>query len=622
MKKQQNAEDDILVYLEDREYIANKYVLKCFSVVIALYFFVVILNVLGIFVVEQSLMWKSFIPSFIIYLIVQIVAKHVSLSNEMMKYFISTGIILVFTLIGVFITYHAVLLSLLPFMHATLYSSKKMMGFVYSMTVLSTILVVYGGYYYGLCDANMVLLTTDLLKNYVVDGQFILSTVNPNPQVTLMLYFVVPRCLIYISYMAICNSIYKILSGSLERAKLTDELAKAKEEAEEANRAKTQFLARMSHEIRTPINAIMGMNELIMRESKDENVQRYANDSKDSSIVLLNIINEILDSSKLESGMMELVQVDYKIHNMLNDLYNMIHVKAGEKQLKLVFEIDPKIPSGYHGDDKRISQVLINLLTNAVKYTEQGTVTMQVSGVVENDVAKLTFAVKDTGIGIREENIDKIYDAFHRIDLEKNRNIEGTGLGMNIVRQFLRLMDSDLSIESEYGKGSTFSFVLEQPVTDATPLGDFNTKRTENEKKTAYEVQCIAPDAKILVVDDNKINLKVFTNLMKPTQIQVSQADGGHACLQMLRENNTYDMVFLDHMMPDLDGVETLHVIQEEHLCDDVPIIMLTANALVGNREMYIQEGFTDFLSKPLVMEKLDKMILQYLPKQLLSEQQ
>lgn len=611
--------NDIAVYLENKEIAANKYVMKCFSITMLVYATALILNLIGVFVIEQNLMWKGFIPSLIIYCVVVIVTKMVSMDNPGMKYFILFSVIMLFTITGVFITYHVVLVSLLPFLYAALYSSKPVMRYVYFLTVLSTIVVVYGGYYFGLCDANMVLLTDTVRNNYITDGQFVLNVVNENPRVTLFLFFVAPRCLIYIAFMTVCSSLYKILNGSLEKARLTEELAEAKAEAERANAAKSDFLAKMSHEIRTPINAVIGMNEMIIRESQEAHIKDYAHDVKESSVMLLNIVNEILDSSKIESGMMEIVPVNYEVSSLLNDLYNMTDIKAKEKGLELVFEIEPTIPGELYGDDKRIRQVLLNLLSNAVKYTNEGTVTLKVSADVAEGVAQVHYAVCDTGMGIKEEDIHKLYTAFQRFDMERNRNVEGTGLGMNIARQLLKLMGSELKIESEYGKGSKFSFSIAQKVVNEQQIGDFNKRLSKAKERTDYRQNYIAPEAKILVVDDYRMNLKVFRNLLKQTQIKVSTADSGSECLEMLKEK-TFDIIFLDHMMPGMNGIEVLHEIKKQGLNPGKPIVMLTANAMVGSGEKYMQEGFDGFLSKPILPDKLDKMILGFLPEEMISK--
>ena len=617
MRGKRKLGNDIAVYMEDQEYTANIYVMKCYFVTMMVYTACFILNLLGIFIIDQKLMQRGYFSSLLLYIVTYLISKKVSLSDNRVKYFILFSEVMMFTIAGVFMTYHMVFTIVLPFLHAILYASQKVMNYVYVLAVASTIIVGYGGYYFGLCDANMWLLTNQAAQNYLVNGKFVDMAVNPNPAVSLMLYYIVPRCLIFVTFGFICRGIYNIVSGSLEKAKLTEQLQQAKVEAESANQAKSKFLAKVSHEIRTPINAILGMDEMILRENREKNIEVYANDIKDSSMVLLNIVNEILDSSKIESGMMEIVPIEYRIASLLNDLYNMIKVKAKEKNLKLVFEVDPAMPSGYYGDDKRIRQILLNLLTNAVKYTNQGQVTLSVSCLVEGKKAVLHFEVKDTGIGIKPEDMEKLAREYQRLDLTRNRNVEGTGLGMVITRQLLDLMGSHLEIQSEYEKGSVFSFDLEQQIMRREPVGDFRKRLDKQFEKKKNALTFSAPLAKVLVVDDSVMNLKVFKNLLKRTNIQVFEANSGKKCLEMLEEEN-FDIVFLDHMMPEMDGIETRRIICERHLCDHNPVIMLTANAIVGDRERYLEEGFDDFLAKPIMPEELDYMLFRYLPKGLI----
>ena len=411
-------------------------------------------------------------------------------------------------------------------------------------------------------------------------------------------------------------TVTQIVRKEFERIKQTIELEKAKENAENANRTKTEFLARMSHEIRTPINAVIGMNEMIIRESHEENVRKYANDVKSSSAHLLSIVNEILDTSKIEFGMLELTEGNYKLGYLLNDVYNIIAIKAREKGLELIFDVDTKMPSEYLGDDLRMKQVLINLLTNAVKYTKQGMVLLRLGYEVEKDEAILHFAIKDTGIGIKKEDIDKIYDEFQRLDSVRNRGIEGSGLGMKITQQILNLMGSELHIQSEYERGSEFSFAVKQKIVSHEALGEFREYMQYTKNQESERSEYVAPQAKVLVVDDYSMNLKVFKNLLKQTQIQVTIAESGIECLELLKKQ-TFHMIFMDHMMPEMDGIETLHRIKELNLCDGVPIIMLTANAIVGDREKYIDERYDEFLSKPIIPGALDKIILEYLPQEL-----
>lgn len=402
-------------------------------------------------------------------------------------------------------------------------------------------------------------------------------------------------------------------------AQANKEADTARHEALAANEAKGKFLAQMSHEIRTPINAVLGMDEMILRESKEQNVREYAMDIYTAGQSLLSLINDILDFSKIDSGKMEIVPVVYDISSLIHDLVNMTSQRATDKALKLEVAVDHDIPSRLYGDDVRIRQILINILTNAVKYTHEGTVWLRVRTHVAGETAVLRFEVEDTGIGIKPEDLPKLSAEFERIEEDRNRNIEGTGLGMSITIQLLALLGSRLHVESEYGKGSLFYFELEQKIIDHTPIGDFESKVQNMAENFNYETTLYAPDAKILVVDDNAVNRKVLRNLLKETKIQVTEAAGGAECLQLVQENR-YDLIFLDHMMPEMDGVETLHRIKalSESPCKDTPVVVLTANAVSGAKEAYLSEGFDDFLSKPIVPDKLEKMIQKMLPETLL----
>ncbi len=395
----------------------------------------------------------------------------------------------------------------------------------------------------------------------------------------------------------------------------------ARHEALAANEAKGKFLAHMSHEIRTPINAVLGMDEMILRESKEQNIKEYAMDIYTAGQTLLSLINDILDFSKIDSGKMEIVPVEYDISSLIHDLINMTIQRVKDKNIKLEVEVDDEIPARLFGDDVRIRQILTNILTNAVKYTQEGMVWLRVKSHKTDEMVVLKFEVEDTGIGIKEEDLPRLSAEFERIEENRNRNIEGSGLGMSITIQLLALLGSRLQVESAYGKGSKFYFELEQKIIDPTPIGDFESRVHQIAQDYSYNTKFYAPDAKILIVDDNIVNLKVLRNLLKETKIQVTDAKRGIECLELVQKNH-YDLIFLDHMMPEMDGIETLHRMRtlSNSLCRDTPVVILTANAVSGAKEKYLSEGFDDFLSKPIVPEKLENMIKKILPKELLEE--
>lgn len=398
-----------------------------------------------------------------------------------------------------------------------------------------------------------------------------------------------------------------------------DELRDASERALAASEAKSAFLSNMSHEIRTPINAVLGMNEMILRECGDNNILGYSESIKTAGNTLLGIVNDILDFSKIEAGKMEIIPVDYDISSVINDLVNMIHTKADDKGLKLMLKISSELPKFLHGDEVRIKQVITNILTNAVKYTEKGSVTLSISyeKITDNaDSIMLDVCVTDTGIGIKPEDMEKLFSEFDRIEEERNRNVEGTGLGMSITKRLLGMMGSTLEVESEYGLGSKFSFRLKQTVVKWEEIGDYEKSYKDSlEKQAKYHETFRAPEAQILVVDDNEMNLTVFRSLLKQTAVKIDTAVSGDEGLS-LSYDKKYDIIFLDHMMPEKDGIETLQELRlrpkDPNL--DTPAICLTANAISGAREKYIEAGFDDYLTKPIDCEKLEQMMIRYLP--------
>ena len=388
--------------------------------------------------------------------------------------------------------------------------------------------------------------------------------------------------------------------------------------ADEANKAKGSFLADMSHEIRTPINAILGMNEMILREADDPGIREYARNIGASGKNLLALINSILDFSKIEDGKMEIVPVHYSVSEMITYLVNSISERARGKGLELIVNADPTLPSELYGDDTRINQVIMNLLTNAVKYTHEGSVTLTLkAGERQDDDITILVEVRDTGIGIKKSEMGKLFESFERLDVVRNRNIEGTGLGMSITTRLLKLMDSELKVQSKYGEGSVFSFEIKQKIVNDTPLGDYKMMSYEDEIRETYNEAFHAPDAHILIVDDTKMNIIVATGLLKSTGIKIDSAMNGQDAIA-LADKNVYDVIFLDQRMPGMDGTETLKLMKAsaEGKNKDTPVICLTADAISGAKEKYIEIGFTDYLTKPVNGLSLEQILLKHLPKE------
>ncbi len=418
-----------------------------------------------------------------------------------------------------------------------------------------------------------------------------------------------------------------------------EEAEKAKTDAIAAANAKSVFLANMSHEIRTPINAILGMDTMILRECNDNEILEYAGNIQSASQTLLSLINDILDFSKIETGKLELVVGDYALSSLINDVYHMLIGKAKEKGLALNVESDKNLPAKLYGDEVRIRQIIVNILNNAIKYTKKGSVTLTVgmselklsdtpdhsndskSDDITDKNTIITFRIADTGIGIKNENIAHLFDSFSRFDEEKNKYIEGTGLGLAITKQLVDLMNGEIFVTSEYGKGSVFTVSIPQKIVSDLKIGDISEKYNEASNKKKKKATFTAPDANVLVVDDVKMNINVFKALLKRTEINVDSAMSGSEALDMIKEKK-YDIIFLDHMMPDMDGIETYQNMKmlEDNPNKDTTVVMLTANAIMGAKEEYLGIGFSDYLSKPVQAPKLEAMILKYLPEELVTK--
>lgn len=437
-------------------------------------------------------------------------------------------------------------------------------------------------------------------------------------------YYVVQEVVISLGIIFMSLIVAGIVNSLIteQNHRLLDALRKEKrsqQEAEAANMAKSSFLANMSHEIRTPINAILGMNEMILREEKDPAIRGYAGNIQASGNSLLSIVSDVLDISKIESGKLEIIPVDYEVNSLISDCCNMAAGRAKAKELELLVECADNVPMKLCGDETHIRQIIMNLLTNAVKYTEKGTVKLIVSGRFTDGGFVLKVDVSDTGIGIAEENLPQLFTQFQRFDLQRNRNIEGTGLGLSIVKRLCDLMSGTITARSVLGSGSTFTVELPQKVVDSTPCGGVNLNYSagaEHEYHHSFE----APEAKILAVDDLPVNLLVIANLLKETRIKIDTAGSGRECLDKCSQQK-YDLILMDHMMPEMDGVQTFEKLHGDKSSPnfETPVIMLTANALAGMREQYMDVGFADYVSKPVRGAKLEEAIRRNLPEYLIK---
>ena len=389
-------------------------------------------------------------------------------------------------------------------------------------------------------------------------------------------------------------------------------------EIKHISKAKDDFLANMSHEIRTPLNGIMGMDEMILRDTKETKIRNYALEIKSAGNTLLSIINDILDLSKIESGNFEIIEDDYELASVLNDVFNMTRLRAQKKDLLFNYNVSEEIPSVLYGDEIRIRQIMLNIINNAIKYTMQGSVDINISSKFRmmNNYIDLIVSVADTGMGIKDEDKDKLFKSFQRLDEKKNRSIEGTGLGLHITQKLLEMMEGTIEFESEYGKGSTFIITVPQKVVKAEPLGEFSKAvRSFLNSVEIDEVRLYAPKARLLVVDDNAMNLEVMEGLLRDTKMQVDYVDSGDKCVEMVQKNS-YDCILLDQMMPGMNGEDTLNRMKELEILHETPVIALTADAINGAKEGYITKGFNDYISKPVKYEVLEMTLKEYIPKE------
>ena len=455
---------------------------------------------------------------------------------------------------------------------------------------------------------SIVIMVCLLMKNkkYIRDKEFIpLWIVIILSIITIFIQIVFPG-LILMTAMESMATFIMFFTIENPDIKMIEQLNIAKDQADKANQAKSDFLSSMSHEIRTPLNAIVGFSQALSEEDLPESAKEEVQDIIMASNGLLEIVNGILDISKIESGKIEIVNSEYDFKEIFNNLVSLTKARMGESVLDFRTHYDDSIPAILYGDHTRVKQVILNILTNAIKYTKEGYVDFRVSSIIKDDICRLIISVEDTGIGIKEENIDKLFSKFERLDVDKNITIEGTGLGLAITKKLVELMSGKIVVQSIYGKGSKFTISIDQRIIKKEVV-----KAPEILEEKAPE-HIDASNKRVLIVDDNKINLKVAARLLQNYHVITEEVESGFACLEKIEQGQVYDLILMDDMMPKMSGIDTLKKLKEMPNFN-TKVIALTANAISGMKEKYLKEGFDDYLAKPIDRQELNKIVAKYL---------